>query len=188
MDPNENSCRDKPRRSTVWTGVLLLALVAAFALSVLVWAEAPPEPVANEQEAAVIPYPLETCLVSGEPLDALGAPVRYLHGNQEVLFCCDGCRPKFEADPQPYLERIDAALIEQQRASYPLETCLVSGMALGSMGEPIDHLHEGRLVRFCCDGCREPFAKDPASHLKNLEAAYAAQAEEAREARELLDG
>ena len=45
-------------------------------------------------------------------------------------------------------------------AFYPLDTCAVSGKKLGSMGDPIVKVYEGREVRFCCGGCPKRFAKD----------------------------
>mgnify|MGYP005708739487 CR=1 FL=1 len=55
--------------------------------------------------------------------------------------------------------------------SYPLTTCVVSGEALGSMGEPIVINHEGTTVKFCCDGCIDDFKADPAPYLAKLAAA-----------------
>jgi YHS domain-containing protein len=56
-------------------------------------------------------------------------------------------------------------------ASYPLDTCVVSGSKLGSMGEAVVLRHEGREVRFCCAGCVDTFKKDPAKYLAILDAA-----------------
>lgn len=36
---------------------------------------------------------------------------------------------------------------------YPLSVCAVAGEALGSMGDPITHVKDGREVKFCCAGC-----------------------------------
>lgn len=53
-------------------------------------------------------------------------------------------------------------------SEYPLDTCVVSGKKLGSMGEPFVITHEGTEVRFCCDGCVPMFEKDPAKYLAKL--------------------
>lgn len=53
---------------------------------------------------------------------------------------------------------------------YPLSTCPVSKQKLGSMGEPVVLLHEGRELRFCCQGCVEPFQKEPAKYLEAVDA------------------
>jgi hypothetical protein len=52
--------------------------------------------------------------------------------------------------------------------SYPLSTCVVSGEALGSMGQPIIIHHEGVEVRLCCKGCVKKFNADPAKYLEKL--------------------
>ena len=52
--------------------------------------------------------------------------------------------------------------------SYPLSTCVVSGEALGSMGQPTIIHHEGVEVRLCCKGCVKKFNADPAKYLEKL--------------------
>jgi YHS domain-containing protein len=52
--------------------------------------------------------------------------------------------------------------------SYPLETCVVSGKKLGSMGDPIVIVHDGQEIKFCCESCQPKFEKDPAKYLAKL--------------------
>lgn len=75
----------------------------------------------------------------------------------------------------PAADTSDAALIAAQLPTYPLKECPISGEKLGSHGEPYDVIHEGRLVRFCCDGCLKDFKKDPAAVIAKIDAAAAAQ-------------
>ena len=63
-----------------------------------------------------------------------------------------------------------------QKAAYPLKVCLVEGSELGSMGEPAEYVHEGRLVLFCCKGCIEDFQADPSKHFARLDKALEASA------------
>ncbi len=65
----------------------------------------------------------------------------------------------------------DQAKAEAQIASYPLKICLVSGDALGGMGETVNALYGDRLIRFCCKGCIKSFNKNPAQYLPKLESA-----------------
>ena len=122
-------------------------------------------------------YPLETCVVSGQPLTAQGEPFAFLHGNRLVKLCCEGCRGGFEKDPTKHLATLDAAAIADQVGDYPLDTCAVTGMQLGGMGAPDDYVLGGRLVRLCCAGCRPAVADDPAAVRNRL-----AEARRAREA------
>ncbi len=60
-------------------------------------------------DAAVKPYPLDVCIVSGEKLGSMGEPVAIVHEGQEIKFCCDSCPPKFEKDPAKYLGKLGNA-------------------------------------------------------------------------------
>lgn len=53
--------------------------------------------------ASVKPYPKNTCVVSGNRLGSMGAPVTKTYGDREVKFCCKPCVAKFEKNPQKYL-------------------------------------------------------------------------------------
>ncbi len=59
----------------------------------------------------------------------------------------------------------EAAEIE----AYPIDYCVVSGQKLGAMGTPVDYMHEGRLVRFCCGGCIGAFQSNPDKYLVELD-------------------
>ena len=58
---------------------------------------------ADSEAPAAKPYPLDTCLVSGEELGSMGAPYVFVHEGQEIKMCCKKCLPKFNADPAKYL-------------------------------------------------------------------------------------
>lgn len=56
---------------------------------------------------------------------------------------------------------------------YPLKTCVVSGEPLDSMGGPVVIQHDGKTVKFCCEGCIDDFKKDPGPYLDKLTQAAA---------------
>ncbi len=120
-------------------------------------------------------YPLTTCSVSGESLRSMGEPVNRVFDNRLVRFCCNGCVRAFKKDPAPFLATLDEAIVAQQKPNYPLATCMISDMKLGSMGEPVEYIAANRLVRFCCDGCPRGFWKDPATYLAKLDEAWQQQ-------------
>lgn len=128
----------------------------------------------GDDAAAGSPYPLNTCPVSGQVLGSMGPPIVMTHEGREVRFCCKGCIAKFDAEPDKYLKQIDEKIIAQQLASYPLTVCPVSEETLGEMGEPVNFVYNNRLVRFCCNGCKRGFKKDPAKYLATLDAAVVA--------------
>lgn len=116
-------------------------------------------------------YPIETCVVMGAKLDAMGGPVDKVYRNRLVRFCCAGCVSAFEREPEKFLKKLDEAVVEKQKEDYPLETCVVSGQELGSMGEPVEYVAGGRLVRLCCKGCVNSLESDPQKYLKKLDEA-----------------
>ena len=87
-----------------------------------------------------------------------------------VRLCCKGCVRKVKADPAAAIAKVDRALIESQRKTYPLKTCVISDEALEE-GEIVDYLYGTHLVRFCCKGCKKDFLKDPAKYLAKIDAA-----------------
>lgn len=65
-------------------------------------------------------------------------------------------------------------------ADYPLNTCVVSGEELGSMGKPVEYVvkTEGkpdRTIYLCCKMCIGKVKKDPEKYLKKLDEAAAAK-------------
>ena len=113
-------------------------------------------------------YPLKTCAVGGSDLGSMGEPFELVFENRLVRLCCDGCLEDFHADPHKYMAILDTAYADAQRPTYPLTECPVSGMALGSMGEPAELVAGATLVRFCCDGCFGDFKATPAKFLAKL--------------------
>jgi hypothetical protein len=54
------------------------------------------------------PYPLKTCLVSGEELGKMGEPHRLTYQGQEIQLCCKGCEKDFIQEPEKYLKKTPA--------------------------------------------------------------------------------
>jgi YHS domain-containing protein len=62
---------------------------------------------APPQEPAAKPYPLKTCVVSGDELGKMGQPKRIVYEGQEVKFCCPDCEKDFRKDPAKFLKKIE---------------------------------------------------------------------------------
>jgi YHS domain-containing protein len=119
-------------------------------------------------------YPMDTCVVTGAKLGAMGDPVVYDYEGREIRFCCAGCIKQFEQDPQKYLKKLDDAVIERDLPNYPLEIGLVTGKSLmGENVEPIDFIYHNRLVRLYDDAAVKTFMKEPEMYLKKLDEAQA---------------
>ncbi len=117
-------------------------------------------------------YPLDRCVVTGEKFAEGKEPVNYLYKERLVRFCCPSLIPQFNENPTKYLAKLDAAVIAQQKEQYPLQTCLVSGGKLKSMGGPYNHIYGNQLVRFCCKGCVPAFNKNPGKYMSKLYKAW----------------
>ncbi len=54
----------------------------------------------------VKPYPLKTCVVSGETLGEMGNPYVFVFHGQELKLCCKGCLKTFSKEPEKYLAKM----------------------------------------------------------------------------------
>jgi len=116
----------------------------------------------------VKPYPMDTCIVSGEKLGSMGDVVVFTEGDQEIALCCASCKKDFAKDKKANLAKIDAAA--KKVKPYPLTTCIVSGEALES-DAAVGAVVEGREYQFCCKSCVKDFKKDTAKFSKKLDEA-----------------
>ena len=63
----------------------------------------------DARKEAVKPYPLDTCVVSGEKLGEMGKPYVFTHDGREVKLCCKSCLKDFKKDPAKYVKKMEAA-------------------------------------------------------------------------------
>jgi hypothetical protein len=62
---------------------------------------------AEKQNAKPKPYPLDTCLVSGEKLGGMGEPFVFVHEGQEIKLCCKGCQKDFKKEPAKFMKKLE---------------------------------------------------------------------------------
>ncbi len=71
---------------------------------------------ASSAKADVKPYPLKTCIVSGDKFDGdMGKPIVMVYKGQEMKFCCASCPKKFKKDPEKYLKLMAEAEAKLQK-------------------------------------------------------------------------
>ena len=58
-------------------------------------------------DEAAKPYPLDSCVVSGEKLGEMGDPYVFTYEGQQIKLCCKSCLKKFDKDPQTYLKKLE---------------------------------------------------------------------------------
>ena len=92
---------------------LKLLLGALLTLALL----APIAGIAADQKAPKLkPYPLKTCVVSGDKLGEMGEPFVYQYKDREIKFCCKGCLKDFKKDPAKYIKKIEEAEAKAKKA------------------------------------------------------------------------
>ena len=62
---------------------------------------------------------------------------------------------------------------DQKPKPYPLDTCLVCGMKLDSMGKPYSFVYQGQEIKLCDKSEKADFDKEPAKYMKKLQDAQA---------------
>jgi hypothetical protein len=115
-------------------------------------------------------YPIKTSVVSGKDLPS--HPVDFVYGNRLVRLADKEEEKAFLKDPAKHIETLDKAAIKEQAKDYPLTKCVVSDEAFGGdMGEPVDVVLGGRLIRLCCPSCKKELQKDPAKFIAAVDKA-----------------
>jgi hypothetical protein len=79
---------------TTATAVVLLAVLAIAGCG------------GDSRASAVKPYPLTTCIVTGNALGSMGDEQTLIYEGRELKFCCAPCIEKFKANPQRYLAKL----------------------------------------------------------------------------------
>ncbi|MHB1035108.1 MAG: hypothetical protein ACYC35_19805 [Pirellulales bacterium] len=112
------------------------------------------------------------CPITGERLGGMGDPIKVLVDGWPLYLCCQGCIAKVKNDPAAYLPKAaprvtTPALDESDRAGIAGQrVCPVTGAPLGSMGDPIKVLVDGRPLYLCCQGCLGKVQSDPEEYLR----------------------
>ena len=128
----------------------LAAIMAAFVISVgAIYADDGH----NHGAAAATNVTNKACPVMGadSPVDP---KVRVEYKGQFVYFCCGGCLKKFEKDPEATIAKMSA---EEQAAIKVNDVCPTTGEKIENRDVKIEH--NGKMVYFCCNGCKMPYAK-----------------------------
>ncbi len=113
------------------------------------------------------PYPLEICILTGEPLEE-GHEVFNYEG-REVRVCCSDCKSKFTEEAYIRVDEINASLAKEQKPFYPLKKCIVTGKALGS--DALDVVFRNRLFCLSASDAEIELKKQPGKYFADLDAA-----------------
>src|SRR5258708_17911854 len=72
----------------------------------------------NKAKTEVKPYPLKTCIVSGEKLGEMGKPYVFTNDTREIKLCCKDCLKDFKKYPKKYVKKIEDAEAKKKTKSY----------------------------------------------------------------------
>ena len=139
------------------------ALLAALATLSLVASAADPSAGPSPEQLHIGVQ--QICPVSGLHLGDHGPPVKVVVGEkeEEIFLCCKACLSR-QIDPGHW-KTIHANIATAQRV------CPVMKKDLPA--KPAWEVIEGRVVFVCCPPCLEKVAKEPASHLAQIDRLYA---------------
>jgi len=110
-------------------------------------------------------YPLKTCVVCDTPLEE-SAELDEVFLNRLFRLCSYDCQEKLKKGAAKYFDKLNRAVVEKQKKSYPLKKCIVSGKPLGD--EAVDHVVANQLVRLADYGQIDSFNETPGKYLAKL--------------------
>jgi hypothetical protein len=61
---------------------------------------------ADDTKTPAKPYPLKTCLVTGEKLGGMGEAYTFTYKGQEIKLCCKGCVKEFNKNPAKFIKKM----------------------------------------------------------------------------------
>ena len=96
-----------------------------------------------DDESAVADGVALTCSVCGKEYS----------GSKTLM--CPSCQAKVEKDAASFAKKLDEAIVADQKKGYPLDTCVISGKKLGSMGDAVVFVEGDQEVQLCCKSCRK---------------------------------
>lgn len=63
-----------------------------------------------EDQPTVQPYALDYCVFSGDKLGSMGKVKTEVYKGQEIKFCCNDCKKRFDKNPQAGLKKYHDAV------------------------------------------------------------------------------
>jgi len=154
----------------------VLLTLANFAIAA---AKEEPKPAdhAKIKAALLANYPLNTCVISGNPLTATS--IDLFMDDRLVRICCPNCLTDFSTATDKDLAKLDKAVIAKQSPAYPLDQCPISGEKLNDHEDIINLVLANRLIKLCSTACVQNVKQNPTKTFAMLDSAVqAVKAEE----------
>lgn len=110
------------------------------------------------------------CPVMGNQ-GVVSAKIEYSdYDGKRYYFCCEGCKPKFDAEPKKYVDAFNLpGNIIKVSGDKMTFICPVTGEEGVAAKDTKYTDYQGKRYYFCCPDCVGKFAKDQPGYLKSLE-------------------
>ncbi len=102
------------------------------------------------------------CPLSGKPVNE---KVSAIKNNKMVGFCCPNCKAAYEKEPEKVINKMLKAGVAPTLITLEQTTCPISGH---KVNENSTMEHKGKVVKFCCDGCKGEFKASSKKYLQAM--------------------
>ena len=89
----------------IFKSLITCALLTGTVVFALTGCKTEEHSIAATSGAGVKPYPLKTCVVSGEPIEA-GKAYTFVRDGQEIKLCCKDCLAEFDKNPAKFMAKL----------------------------------------------------------------------------------
>jgi Cu+-exporting ATPase len=103
------------------------------------------------------------CGMTPDPQAAIAKGNTTLYRGTRYIFCCMGCKTKFEAEPEKFLTAAPAAATPPSRAKDPV--CGMTPFIAVAKAKGNHTVHLGADYYFCSPGCKAKFEAEPEKYL-----------------------
>ncbi len=108
------------------------------------------------------------CPVMGKTIpDIKQAAAKSVYKGKTYYFCCQGCKPKFDKDPQKYIKLLAAKQAAAAKSTKVVSAvCPVMGNRIPDVSKAAaKSVYKGTTYYFCCPDCKPQFDKNPENYI-----------------------
>jgi P-type Cu+ transporter len=107
-----------------------------------------------------------TCPVLGEKVVDIAHAPKSVYKGKTYYFCCPGCKPMFDKNPEKYIKTAAATSKPAAKATSKSVICPVMGKKVTDLKHAPKSVYKGKTYYFCCPGCKPAFDKNPEKYIK----------------------
>jgi YHS domain-containing protein len=160
IEPLETSNKERftMKRTTIFLAAFAYLVVAITAPT-------------QAKTSAVKPSPQKTeytCPVTGDKVVDITTAQKSVYKGKTYYFCCQGCKPMFDKNPQKYIKEAAAQSkpTPKAKAKPTAVICPVMGKTVTDLKHAPKSVYKGKTYYFCCQGCKPMFDKNPEKYIK----------------------